>query len=805
MKTLKKALALVLALALCLSLATVAFAANYDSYADASEVSDDYAEAVDVVVGLKIIEGKDGNKLDLSGTLQRAEAAKILAVLNLGTKLAASINSSNASTGFSDTKGNWASGYIAYNVAQGYLTGSNGKFDPTGELTGTAFGKMLLNVLGYGLSEKTVNGTTTTVNKYEGSNWAINVLVDGNNYGLFTGVKSDVNGAITRADAMQMVFNALKLNAVASAENAGGLGVARTYALNEEFAITAITGAITANAATTAGAAGKQTTLAGAAEADDAAGTYKVETGVDLLGHYVKLWTTVNADASINVVSLVDLSTVVTVSAEADTAAKWQAAFGETAITNKNTVAIGGGTLNSDAKIGTYVVYNNDIKSFTAPVTYVADKVNAITTTSGSESITLAGAGVLNNKAADGVVRAYEGIAKDDIVVYSVNGAIYNISKATTVEGKISKISGTTYTINGVDYKASAATDNSGIADASANFSDTFKLYLTPNNEYFAIEKVSGETAASNVVYVVDNYSVSGADNAYGVASSTKYYAQAVDTNGTEVSYEKASATAVAAGLYTVSVNSRGIATFTAVSSSNDVAYGTNASATLAATDKIVAAQMYYASGVKFIYVNGSLGDLKITTKTGPQALSSKSIVYYGTKANGNGTISVVYVLNTEYVEDTSVDGTGIIAGFEGSASTTTVPYTMADGSTGTAYVHSVYIDGVKTDIQTDADTAISGYYTYKVDSVTGLYTVAAQEYTHVYAAAKLTNNYNGLITNDSVTNLDVTGAKIVNTTNNEKADNLTALTLTTDDTVSVVCDKDDNAVIVYVTASDRT
>jgi hypothetical protein len=212
MKTLKKALALVLALALCLSLATVAFAANYDSYADASEVTDDYAEAVDVVVGLGVITGKDGNKLDLSGTLTRAEAAKILAVLDLGTTLAASVNSSTASTGFSDTQGNWASGYIAYNVSKGYLAGSNGKFDPDGELTGTAFGKMLLNAYGMGLSNKIVDGTETVVNRYEGSSWAINVIVDGNSINLFDGVKSDVNGTITRAEAMQMVFNLLKEN-----------------------------------------------------------------------------------------------------------------------------------------------------------------------------------------------------------------------------------------------------------------------------------------------------------------------------------------------------------------------------------------------------------------------------------------------------------------------------------------------------------------------------------------------------------------------------------------------------------------
>jgi hypothetical protein len=248
MKNLKKALALVLAIALCFSLVTVAGAANnYDDYADASTVQAEDALAVNIVTGLNIINGKENNKLDLSGNLTRAEAAKILTVLNLGTKLADSVKSSTVDTGFSDTKGNWASGYIAYCVSQSYLTGSNGKFDPNGQLTGYAFGKMLLNVLGYGLSTKIIDGTTTTVNSYEGSQWAINVAVDGNKIKLFNGVDSDLSGAITRVDAMNMVFNALEqanaLNktALTAGANNGPVEVTAIqpfYALADEFEYT---------------------------------------------------------------------------------------------------------------------------------------------------------------------------------------------------------------------------------------------------------------------------------------------------------------------------------------------------------------------------------------------------------------------------------------------------------------------------------------------------------------------------------------------------------------------------------------
>ena len=216
MKKLKKVLSLVLVLAMCVSAFGVsAFAANYDDYKDADTVKTDYAAnetAIDVVTGLKIING-DGGYLNLGNGLTRAEAAKILTVVDLGTKTADSVKSSTVSTGYTDMKGHWASGYVAYCTAQKFLAGNgDGTFEPDAELTGYAFGKMLLNVLGKGLSvSTTVNGTQIVENKYTGDLWEVHVLADGTEIDLFKDVTSDLGGAITRADAMQMTYNALKL------------------------------------------------------------------------------------------------------------------------------------------------------------------------------------------------------------------------------------------------------------------------------------------------------------------------------------------------------------------------------------------------------------------------------------------------------------------------------------------------------------------------------------------------------------------------------------------------------------------
>ena len=215
MKKLTRILALVMVLAMTLSLC--AFGANYDKYTDAAAAeASPYSEAIDVVVGLGIINGTTDTTLGLDGTLTRAQAAKILTYLTAGEAVAKAVNSSTTDTGFTDCAGNWASGYIAYCVAKGYLAGvGDGKFDPNGALTGYAFEKMLLNTLGYGLKETaSLVGTAIVAgveNAYVGANWAINVAVDAEKAGLTKGIEGvDYGKAITREVAMQLVFNTLK-------------------------------------------------------------------------------------------------------------------------------------------------------------------------------------------------------------------------------------------------------------------------------------------------------------------------------------------------------------------------------------------------------------------------------------------------------------------------------------------------------------------------------------------------------------------------------------------------------------------
>ena len=185
MRNLKRVLSLALALVMVLGMMVIGTSAA--TFTDAEEITQ--TEAVDVMAALGIIIGDNG-KFNPTGTFTREAAAKLITYMKLGPTMAEKLAGTAA---FSDVAADrWSSKYISYCANLGYITGYNGSFDPTGELTDIALGKLVLCAIGY------ANGT-----KYTGDNWAAAVTVDM----LEAGLVDNVTGtAITREDAAAMIL-----------------------------------------------------------------------------------------------------------------------------------------------------------------------------------------------------------------------------------------------------------------------------------------------------------------------------------------------------------------------------------------------------------------------------------------------------------------------------------------------------------------------------------------------------------------------------------------------------------------------
>ena len=202
----KKLLALVLALVMTMSLVTISNAA----FKDADKISN--KEAVDVMAAVGVLAGYDNGEFGATDTLTRAQAAKIIAYLDLGGKTADAIKGTG--TVFSDVKAtDWFAGFVEYCAGAGYVAGvGDKKFAPNEKVTGVQFAKMLLCALGY----------KSEIEGYTGTDYTISVARDANKNELFNALSIVTSANLTREQAAQMALNALKATCV---EYRGGTSV----------------------------------------------------------------------------------------------------------------------------------------------------------------------------------------------------------------------------------------------------------------------------------------------------------------------------------------------------------------------------------------------------------------------------------------------------------------------------------------------------------------------------------------------------------------------------------------------------
>ena len=196
MRTLKKALCLVLVLCMVFSLCAVGASAT--SFSDDAKITAKYDEAVEVLSGLKVINGMNdaANSFAPQGTLTRAQAVVIITKL-----LNADVAAASGKTVFTDVPAtHWASKYVSYCYDSGLISGNgDGTFGPDDQLTGYQFALMLMRALGY----------DPTFEEIGGSDWQLDTAKLALNIGIADGELLAAK-PFTREMACQMAFNTLK-------------------------------------------------------------------------------------------------------------------------------------------------------------------------------------------------------------------------------------------------------------------------------------------------------------------------------------------------------------------------------------------------------------------------------------------------------------------------------------------------------------------------------------------------------------------------------------------------------------------
>ena len=321
----KKLLALVLALVMTLSLAVVGSNA---AFKDADKVNETYAEAVDVLAGMKVFQGYTDGSFQPTGEITRAEVAAIVYRLYTGdvadkqASLYATYNKFNDMDGAA-----WAKGYIGYCGNAGLVKGYDAKtFGPSNKVTGYEVLAMILRAVGYDKNDE-----------FTGAQWQLRVASTAQQLGILKNVKGvDLNAAASRELVAELLFRTAaevpmvtytpalgytNLNAIVNGTKNATLGY-------KNFGLAEYKGYVVANEAT-----GEDYTVVAADRKGTTSFNLAHKTDLDMIGHKVSGWydaTSAKTDKysvkyNATVYNMKDLSTAETVLTGAELAGKMNA------------------------------------------------------------------------------------------------------------------------------------------------------------------------------------------------------------------------------------------------------------------------------------------------------------------------------------------------------------------------------------------------------------------------------------------------------------------------------------------------
>ena len=191
MRNLKRALSLALSTVMLVGMMAVGTSAA--SYADVD--SADNVEAIEVMQAVSVMVGDENGNFNPDKNVTRAEMAVVMAnLLDLQVQ-----DFVGASIPFTDVP-EWARAYVAACYADGITGGiSATQYGSNNSVTATQAALMLLKALGY-----------FQYSSDFGTDWQVATIKQASNVGLFEGIDSARNAAMTRNEVAQIALNALE-------------------------------------------------------------------------------------------------------------------------------------------------------------------------------------------------------------------------------------------------------------------------------------------------------------------------------------------------------------------------------------------------------------------------------------------------------------------------------------------------------------------------------------------------------------------------------------------------------------------
>ena len=565
MKNMKRALSLVLAMVMMLGMLTIPTGAA-GNFTDEDQILN--SEAVAITHGMGLFAGYPDGSFNPKGTVTRAQMAVIIVKMLYGSDFDA--NSLRGTSKFPDVsnfEGGWAEGWINACSQLGVVAGyEDGTFRPGKEVNTAEAVTMIINAL--------------KVNPGEGT-WPDNYLTKAEEMKLYGDMKvrPGMREALCRDQLAVLAFEGLwyspegkagyivpgmshvfeDFSDAMRANGNSAIGITEAMAddslATEVFGLKVSEGYLTANQAT----GETLTTIEGV--------DYNIETGLDLIGHYVTVYykdAYKSDDEPGTVYTVIDETTVFTVDEAIDSSKEYKAVFGTKnyALADsvmyydnayelvEGTTTVAGYVAGTDAVCGTYLVYDGKIVAFIEPAEQYASYVVDVNNISGQESILISGANsgayIPNNEDDDKIVE-YKGIKSGDFVTYRQVHDVFTVTKVNSTSGALSRIDYTeidgvenvpVLTIGGTKYTQFTGTSyvkgklDSKVSEMS--FGQNYTVYVTADNRFIGFE-ASDSAASADMVYLLGAISV-GTKDSYGKSIVT-VSARGVDMNGKEVLY----------------------------------------------------------------------------------------------------------------------------------------------------------------------------------------------------------------------------------------------------------------------------